>query len=480
VLESHKPHDLDGLARRHLDVATIDYDSVTGTGAHRIAFEVVPLERATEYAAQNADVALRVHRRLDPQIQADAKLAFVYDAIERPVREVLFRMERTGVLVDSALLAAQSRELGERALALEHEAHRLAGGPFNLGSPKQLCEILYERMKLPVKKKTATGQPSTDEEVLQELAADYPLPKVLLEFRALTKLKSTYTDKLPAMVNPRTGRVHTTFEQAVAVTGRLASTEPNLQNIPVRTAEGRRIREAFIAPAGHTLISADYSQVELRIMAHLSEDPALLAAFQAGDDIHRATAAEIFSVAREDVTADQRRYIKAVNFGLIYGMSAFGLATQLNIERSAAAQFIERYFTRYPGVAAYMQRTRALAREQGYVETVFGRRLFLPDIRAASGPRRSGAERAAINAPMQGTAADLIKLAMVAVQNHIDRERLATRLILQVHDELVFEAPDGEVPRMLRELPGLMTSVATLRAPLKVDIGLGPNWEKAH
>jgi DNA polymerase-1 len=480
VLESHKPHDLDGLARRHLDVATIDYDSVTGKGAHRIAFEEVPLERATEYAAQNADVAQREHRRLDPQIQADAKLAFVYDAIERPVREVLFRMERTGVLVDSALLAAQSRELGERALALEHEAHRLAGGPFNLGSPKQLCEILYERMKLPVKKKTATGQPSTDEEVLQELAADYPLPKVLLEFRALTKLKSTYTDKLPAMVNARTGRVHTTFAQAVAVTGRLASTEPNLQNIPVRTAEGRRIREAFIAPAGHTLISADYSQVELRIMAHLSEDPALLAAFQAGDDIHRATAAEIFSVAREDVTADQRRYIKAVNFGLIYGMSAFGLATQLNIERSAAAQFIERYFTRYPGVAAYMQRTRALAREQGYVETVFGRRLFLPDIRAASGPRRSGAERAAINAPMQGTAADLIKLAMVAVQNHIDRERLATRLILQVHDELVFEAPDGEVPRMLRELPGLMTSVATLRAPLKVDIGLGPNWEKAH
>jgi len=480
VLESHKPHDLDGLARRHLDVATVDYDSVTGRGAHRIAFEEVPLERATEYAAQNADVALRLHRRLAPQIAADAKLAFVYDTIELPVREVLFRMERTGVLVDSALLAAQSRELGERALALEQEAHRLAGGPFNLGSPKQLCEILYERMQLPVKKKTATGQPSTDEEVLEALAADYPLPKVLLEYRALTKLKSTYTDKLPAMVNARTGRVHTTFAQATAVTGRLASTEPNLQNIPVRTAEGRRIREAFVAPRGHTLISADYSQVELRIMAHLSEDPALLAAFQAGDDIHRATAAEIFGVAPKDVTADQRRYIKAVNFGLIYGMSAFGLATQLNIERSAAAQFIDRYFTRYPGVAAYMQRTRTLAREQGYVETVFGRRLFLPDIRAASGPRRSGAERAAINAPMQGTAADLVKLAMIAVQAYLDRERLATRLILQVHDELVFEAPDGEVARMLRELPGLMTSVATLRVPLKVDVGHGPNWEKAH
>ena len=480
VLESHKPHDLDGLARRHLDVATIDYDSVTGKGAHRIAFEDVPLERATEYAAQNADVALRVHRRLAPQVVADPKLAFVYDTIERPVREVLFRMERTGVLVDSVLLAAQSRELGERALALEQEAHRLAGGPFNLGSPKQLCEILYERMKLPVRKKTATGQPSTDEEVLEALAADYPLPKVLLEYRALTKLKSTYTDKLPAMVNARTGRVHTTFAQATAVTGRLASTEPNLQNIPVRTPEGRRIREAFIAPRGHTLISADYSQVELRIMAHLSEDPALLAAFQAGDDIHRATAAEIFGVAPTDVTADQRRYIKAVNFGLIYGMSAFGLATQLNIERSAAAQFIDRYFTRYPGVAAYMQRTRTLAREQGYVETVFGRRLFLPDIRAASGPRRSGAERAAINAPMQGTAADLVKLAMIAVQEHLDRERLATRLILQVHDELVFEAPDAEVARLLGELPVLMTSVAQLRVPLRVDVGHGSNWEKAH
>jgi DNA polymerase-1 len=480
VLESHKPHDLDGLARRHLDVATLDYDSVTGKGAHRIAFEEVPLERATEYAAQNADVALRLHRSLAPQVAADPKLAFVYDAIERPVREVLFRMERTGVLVDAALLAAQSRELGERAAALEQEAHRLAGGPFNLGSPKQLCEILYERMKLPVKKKTATGQPSTDEEVLEALAADYPLPKVLLEYRALTKLKSTYTDKLPAMVNARTGRVHTTFAQATAVTGRLASTEPNLQNIPVRTAEGRRIREAFVAPRGYTLISADYSQVELRIMAHLSEDPALLAAFQAGDDIHRATAAEIFGVAPNDVTADQRRYIKAVNFGLIYGMSAFGLATQLNIERSAAAQFIDRYFTRYPGVAAYMQRTRTLAREQGYVETVFGRRLFLPDIRAASGPRRSGAERAAINAPMQGTAADLLKLAMIAVQAHLDREHLATRLILQVHDELVLEAPDAEVARVLRELPGLMTSVATLRVPLKVDVGHGPNWEKAH
>ncbi|HEX6136923.1 MAG TPA: DNA polymerase I, partial [Casimicrobiaceae bacterium] len=480
VLESHRPHDLASLARRHLDLATIGYDAVTGKGANRIPFEQVAVERATEYAAEDADVTLRVHAHLFPQIERDAKLSFVYGTIELPVRDVLFRMERAGVLVDARLLAAQSRDLGERAFALEQDAHRLAGTPFNLGSPRQLCEILYERMKLPVKKKTATGQPSTDEDVLQELAADYPLPKVLLDYRAATKLKSTYTDKLPAMVNARTGRVHTTFAQATAVTGRLASTEPNLQNIPVRTGDGRRIREAFIASSGHTLISADYSQIELRIMAHLSEDPALLAAFHAGADIHRATAAEIFGVAPEDVSADQRRYIKAVNFGLIYGMGAFGLAAQLNIERAAAQQFIDRYFARYPGVAAYMQRTRALAREQGYVETVFGRRLFLPDIRAASGPRRSGAERAAINAPMQGTAADLIKLAMIAVQRHLDGERLATRLILQVHDELVLEAPDGELARVLRELPELMTSVATLRVPLKVDVGHGSNWEKAH
>jgi DNA polymerase-1 len=440
----------------------------------------VPVERATGYAAEQADIALRLHRHLYPPIERDEKLRFIYESIELPVRDVLFRMERNGVLVDKALLAVQSRELGERAQALEVQAHQLAGGPFNLGSPKQLCEVLFERMKLPVKKKTATGQPSTDEEVLQELAADYPLPKVLLEYRALTKLKSTYTDKLPAMINARTGRVHTTFSQATAVTGRLASLEPNVQNIPVRTAEGRRIREAFVAAPGHAIVSADYSQIELRIMAHLSEDPALLAAFHGDGDIHRVTAAEIFSVAPEDVSADQRRYIKAVNFGLIYGMSAFGLAAQLNIERAAAQQFIDRYFTRYPGVAAYMQRTRELAREQGYVETVLGRRLFLADIRAASGPRRAGAERAAINAPMQGTAADLVKLAMIAVQGWLDRERLRTRLILQVHDELVLEAPDDELPRILRELPALMTSVATLRVPLKVDVGHGANWEKAH
>jgi DNA polymerase I len=480
VLESHRSHDLASLALRHLDLPMLAYDAVTGKGARRIAFHEVAVERATEYAAANADVVLRLHGHLFPLIERDEKLRFIYEAIELPVRDVLFRMERNGVLVDAALLAAQSRELGDRAQALEREAHALAGTPFNLGSPRQLCEILYERMKLPVKKKTATGQPSTDEDVLEALAADYPLPRVLLEYRALTKLKSTYTDKLPAMINARTGRVHTTFAQATAVTGRLASLEPNVQNIPIRTAEGRRIREAFIAAPGHTIISADYSQVELRIMAHLSGDPALLAAFHGDADIHRVTAAEIFSVAAEDVSADQRRYIKAVNFGLIYGMSAFGLAAQLNIERAAAQLFIDRYFARYPGVATYMQRTREVAREQGYVETVFGRRLFLSDIRAASGPRRAGAERAAINAPMQGTAADLVKLAMVAVQAYLDRERLRTQLILQVHDELVFEAPEDEVARVLRELPALMTSVATLRVPLKVDVGHGPNWEQAH
>jgi DNA polymerase-1 len=480
VLESHKPHDMDSLAWRHLDVKTISYDEVTGKGSNRIAFEQVAVERATEYSAEDADVTLRLHDALYPQIAVDDKLTRVYNDIEIPVRDVLFRMERNGVLIDAALLAKQSRELGERVMALEQQAHQTAGQPFNLGSPKQICEILFERMKLPVLKKTATGAPSTDEDVLQELAADYPLPKLLLEHRALSKLKSTYTDKLPQMVNARTGRVHTTFAQATAVTGRLASSDPNLQNIPVRTAEGRRIREAFIASPGHTLVSADYSQIELRIMAHLSEDPALLKAFHDGDDIHRATAAEIFGVPPANVSADQRRYIKAVNFGLIYGMGAFGLATQLNIERGAAQQFIDKYFARYPGVAEYMRRTRELAREQGYVETVFGRRLWLPDIKAGGGPRRSGAERAAINAPMQGTAADLVKLAMLAVDRWLDEGKLGTRLTLQVHDELVLEVPDGELALVRKALPDLMTGVAQLRVPLVVEVGAGPNWEQAH
>jgi DNA polymerase-1 len=480
VLESHRPHDMDSLALRRLDIKTLSYAEITGKGASQISFDQVSIERATEYAAENADITVQLHRAQHPRVAADAGLDFVYSSIEMPTSEVLFRMERTGVLLDCALLDAQSRELGERVLALENRAYELAGQPFNLGSPKQLGDILFGKMGLPVVKKTATGQPSTDEDVLQQLAADYPLPKLLLEHRGLSKLKSTYTDKLPLMRNPRTGRVHTSFGQATAVTGRLASTDPNLQNIPVRTSEGRRIREAFIAPPGHTIVSADYSQIELRIMAHLSGDESLLKAFAEGADIHRATAAEIFGVPLADVSGDQRRYIKAVNFGLIYGMSAFGLAAQLAIERSAAQMFIDKYFTRYPGVAEYMRRTRELARKQGYVETVFGRRLWLPDINAGGGPRRQGAERAAINAPMQGTAADLIKLAMIVLQQWLDREQLGTRLILQVHDELVLEAPDAELDRVKRELPVLMSGVAQLRVPLVVDVGSGPNWEQAH
>ncbi|HXX83884.1 MAG TPA: DNA polymerase I [Casimicrobiaceae bacterium] len=480
VLESHRSHDLGGLASRHLDVNTIAYAEVVGKGASQIGFDQVAVERATEYAAEQADVTLQLHDAMHPRIAADEQLDFVYSVIEIPTSEVLFRMERAGVLIDAGLLGTQGRNLGERIGALEQQAFQAAGQPFNLSSPKQLGEILFERMKLPVVRKTATGQPSTDEDVLQQLASDYPLPKLLLEHRALSKLKSTYTDKLPQMVNQRTGRVHTSFGQATAVTGRLASTDPNLQNIPVRTAEGRRIREAFIAPSGHLLVSADYSQIELRIMAHLSGDASLLHAFAEGADIHRATAADIFGVAIDQVTPEQRRYIKAVNFGLIYGMSAFGLAAQLGIERAAAQQFIDKYFARYPGVAEYMQRTRALARAQGYVETVFGRRLWLPDINAGGGPRRQAAERAAINAPMQGTAADLIKLAMIAVQRWLDDTELKTRLVLQVHDELVLEAPSQEVERVVAELPELMSGVARLQVPLAVDVGSGANWDKAH
>jgi DNA polymerase-1 len=471
---------MDSLAERHLGRRTITYEEVCGKGASQIRFDDVALDRATAYAAEDAEVTLALHHALWPLIEPDEKLTFVYGEIELPTAQVLYEMERTGVLIDPALLARQSRELGQRIVELEQQAYALAGQPFNLGSPKQIQEMLFERMQLPVKKKTATGQPSTDEDVLSALAEDYPLPKLLLEHRAFAKLKSTYTDKLPQMIDPRTGRVHTNFSQATAVTGRLASTDPNLQNIPIRTPEGRRIREAFVAPPGHRLVSADYSQIELRIMSHLSQDPNLVAAFSQGHDIHRATAAQIFNVTPQEVTAEQRRYIKAVNFGLIYGMSAFGLAKQIGVERSAAQQFIDQYFIRYPGVADYMQRTRTLAREQGYVTTVFGRRLWLQDIRAASGPRRAGAERAAINAPMQGTAADLVKLAMIAVQQWLDTQRLHTRLLLQVHDELVLEVPDAELERVKRELPGLMEGVARLSVPLVVDVGSGPNWDQAH
>jgi DNA polymerase-1 len=480
VLESHLSHDMDSLANRHLGVQTITYDEVTGKGANRISFEQVAVERATEYAAEDADITLQLHQALYPRVEQDAKLANVYRAIEMPVLEVLFTMERNGVLLDAQLLEQQSRELGEKMITLENRVHQEAGQPFNLNSPKQLQEILFERKGLPVKKKTPGGQPSTDEDVLQELALDHPLPKYILEYRGLAKLKSTYTDKLPRMVNAATGRVHTNYGQAVAVTGRLASNEPNLQNIPVRTAEGRRIREAFIAPQGSVIVSADYSQIELRIMAHLSQDKGLLSAFAAGEDVHRHTASEIFGVDSAGVTSEQRRYAKVINFGLIYGMSAFGLASQLNIERGAAQQYMERYFQRYPGVADYMNRTRESAKALGYVETVFGRRLYLPEIRGGNGARRQGAERAAINAPMQGTAADLIKLAMIAVHNWIAAFGVKSRLIMQVHDELVLEVPDDELMLVKTELPKLMNGVAKLDVPLMVDLGAGPNWEKAH
>jgi DNA polymerase-1 len=480
VLESHLRHDMGSLAERHLQLATISYDDVTGKGAQRIGFEQVSVERATEYSAEDADVTLRLHRCLYPRVQAEAGLDYVYRQIELPAREVLFRMERNGVLIDAALLEAQSRELGQKMMELEHKAHLEAGQPFNLNSPKQIGEIFFERLQLPVLKKTPSGAPSTDEEVLERLAADYPLPKILLEYRSLTKLKSTYTDKLPRMVNPATGRVHTNYAQATAVTGRLASTDPNLQNIPVRTAEGRRIREAFIAPSGCAIVSADYSQIELRIMAHISRDENLLRAFAAGEDVHRATAAEIFNRGLHEITQEERRYAKVINFGLIYGMSAFGVAQALGLERATAQAYIDSYFTRYPGVARYMQETRDQARERGYVETVFGRRLWLAEIRAANSGRRQGAERAAINAPMQGTAADLIKLSMIAVQGWLDRESLSARLIMQVHDELVLEVPHSELTRVREELPRLMAGVAQLAVPLVVDVGAGANWEQAH
>ncbi|MBS4097267.1 MAG: DNA polymerase I [Sulfuricella sp.] len=480
VLESHKPHDMDNLAERHLGVKTIAYAEVCGKGAKQIGFDQVDLDTATRYAAEDADITLQLHQTLYPQVQKDAQLDDVYRRIEMPLVEVLFDMERHGVLLDCTLLGKQSQELGEKMLHLEQKAFELAEQPFNLNSPKQIQEILFDKLGLPVKKKTPSGVPSTDEEVLQELALDYPLPKLLLEYRGLTKLKSTYTDKLPKMVNPATGRVHTSYNQAVAVTGRLASSEPNLQNIPVRTQEGRRIREAFIAPPGCSIIAADYSQIELRIMAHLSRDASLLNAFAAGQDIHRATAAEVFAIPPQEVDSEQRRYAKVINFGLIYGMSAFGLAGQLGIERGAAQAYMDRYFARYPGVADYMKRTRDLAKRQGFVETVFGRRLWLPEINAANPMRRQGAERAAINAPMQGTAADLIKLAMIAVQGWLNAKNLKTRLIMQVHDELVLEVPDDELLMVKTELPGLMCNVAELAVPLVVDVGVGPNWERAH
>jgi DNA polymerase-1 len=480
VFEAHERHDLDALAERHLHETTLKYEEVCGKGAAQIGFDQVDIARATEYAAQDADLTLRLHRHLHPRLEAEPGLDFIYRRIEMPLLPVLARMERTGVLIDTALLKRHSEYLASEMRTLEEKAHAAAGQPFNLNSPKQLAEIFFGQLGLPVLKKTPKGAPSTDEEVLEKLALDFPLPRLVLDYRGLAKLKSTYTDKLPQMVDPATGRVHTTYSQAVAVTGRLASLEPNLQNIPVRTPEGRKIREAFVAPPGFVILSADYSQIELRIMAHLSGDARLLRAFQEDADIHRATAAEVLGLAPAEVTPEQRRMAKAVNFGLIYGMSAYGLAAQLGLDRSAAQNYIDRYFARYPGVARYMEETRARARECGYVETLFGRRLVLPEIKSGNPSRRQAAERAAINAPMQGTAADLIKLAMIAVQGWLDAEGLQSRLIMQVHDELVLEVAEGELDRVRMRLPELMCGVAELAVPLKVDTGVGPNWEAAH
>ncbi|SDG70018.1 MULTISPECIES: DNA polymerase I [unclassified Duganella] len=480
VFESHRSHDMDSLALRHLNHTTIPFVDVCGKGASMITFDKVDISRATEYAAEDADITLRLHENMIGEVEKDEQLNFIYRNIELPTAVVLQKIERNGVQIDAALLAQQSSELGARIIELEARAHELAEQPFNLGSPKQIGEIFFEKLKLPVVKKTPSGAPSTDEEVLQKLAEDYPLPKVLLEYRSLSKLKSTYTDKLPKGINPQTGRVHTNYAQAVAVTGRLASNDPNLQNIPIRTKEGRRIREAFVAPAGSHIVSADYSQIELRIMAHISEDANMLRAFAEGVDIHRATAAEIFGVDPEAVESEQRRYAKVINFGLIYGMSAFGLASNLGIERGAAQSYIERYFARFSGVRQYMEDTRLQAKARGYVETVFGRRLWLPEINSPNGPRRQGAERAAINAPMQGTAADLIKLAMIAVQNWLEAEKLGTRMIMQVHDELVLEVPDAELELIKQKLPELMAGVAKLKVPLIAEVGVGANWDQAH
>ena len=480
VLEAHKPHNLESLAQRHLGRQGLSYEDLCGKGANQIPFAQVDVERATQYSGEDSEMTLQVHQTLWPQLQADAKLQYVYEHIEMPTSAILGRIERHGVLIDVARLAQQSRELAERMVDLEYQAHELAGQPFNMGSPKQIGEILFGKLGLPVKKKTASGAPSTDEEVLQELAADYPLPAKILEYRGLSKLKSTYTDKLPLMVNPQTARVHTNYAQAVAVTGRLASNEPNLQNIPIRTPEGRRVREAFIAPPGHRLVSCDYSQIELRIMAHISADPGMTRAFAQGEDVHRATASEVFGIEASQVTSEQRRYAKTINFGLIYGMGAFGLAQSLGIEQKAARDYIDRYFSRFAGVKTYMEQTKARAAELGYVETLFGRRIILPEIRGGSGPRRSAAERQAINAPMQGTAADLIKLAMIAVQGALDAQSKRTRMIMQVHDELVFEVPEDELEWVQREVPTLMAGVANLSVPLLAEVGVGLNWDEAH
>ena len=473
-------HDMDSLALKYLDQTTTSFTDVAGKGAAQITFNQVPLEEAGPYAAEDADITLRLHDALWPQVCNHPTLEKVFTEIELPLIPVLSRIERTGAKVDDTLLFTQSQELSERLAELETQAWDLAGQEFNLASPKQLGEILFTKLEIPVLKKTAKGAPSTKEEVLQELALEYPLPKVILEHRGLAKLKSTYTDKLPTMINPATKRIHTSYHQAGTATGRLSSSDPNLQNIPIRTAEGRRVRQAFIASPGSKLVAADYSQIELRIMAHLSEDPSLLSAFAAGQDIHRATAAEVFAVETEAVTIDQRRSAKAINFGLIYGMSAFGLARQLNIGRKQAAEYIELYFARYPGVQNYMNNIRHSAAENGYVETVYGRRLYLPEINARNGMLRQGAERTAINAPMQGTAADIIKIAMINVDSWLESSGLKSRMIMQVHDELVLEVPESELEVVKQGLTERMESAAELLVPLVVDVGVGDNWDEAH
>lgn len=473
-------HDMDSLAKRYLNHKTITFEEIAGKGKNQLTFNQIALEQASPYAAEDADVTLQLHLALWPKLQQSAELVKVFTEIDLPLLPVLSRIERTGVLINAAILSAHSQELAIRLNELELAAHELAGEPFNLASPKQLQAILYEKQKLPILKKTPGGAPSTNEEVLMELALDYPLPKLLLEHRGLAKLKSTYTDKLPLMVSPISGRVHTSYHQAVTATGRLSSSDPNLQNIPVRNDEGRRIRQAFIAPAGYRIVAADYSQIELRIMAHLSQDAGLLRAFAAGEDIHRATAAEVFGLPLEQVTSEQRRSAKAINFGLIYGMSAFGLSRQLGIGRDEAQRYMNLYFERYPSVLTYMERTRQQAAEQGYVTTLDGRRLYLPEIHASSAMRRKAAERAAINAPMQGTAADIIKRAMITVDSWLQQEEPLVRMIMQVHDELVFEVHESMLSSACEKIRMMMEGSMSLAVPLKVDVGIGDNWDQAH
>ncbi|MBT8040777.1 MAG: DNA polymerase I, partial [Gammaproteobacteria bacterium] len=473
-------HDMDSLALKYLGLRTTKYEDICGKGAKQISFSEVEVEKATDYAAEDADITLKLHRRLWPELEAVPNLQIVFEEIERPLIPVLARMEQTGVLIDGEQLAAQSRELAKQIEELEAAAHKAAEQPFNLGSPKQLQEILFEKQGLPVIRKTPKGQPSTAEDVLQELAADYELPQLVLKYRSLSKLKSTYTDKLPQQINPRTGRVHTSYHQAVAATGRLSSSDPNLQNIPIRTPQGRRIREAFVAPPGSLVMACDYSQIELRIMAHLSGDEGLLKAFRDGVDVHRATAGEVFDVPYDTVNSDQRRAAKAINFGLMYGMSAFGLARQLNLSRGEAQVYMDTYFERYPGVQGFMERTRETARENGYVETLFGRRLYLPDIKASNMQRRQASERAAINAPMQGSAADIIKRAMITVDDWLQTEKPDARLVMQVHDELVFEVAENALEELRDAVEQRMSAAAELDVPLVVDTGHGKDWDTAH